>query len=604
MNMTHEVQFEVPGHTIIRKIGEGGMGAVYLAVDNLLQRQVAVKALKANVAQEDSSMLRFQSEAITLAKLRHPNITMLYNLVQVDAHPCMIMEYVEGETLDFLIKSRGRFGVKEVLEVAIPVLDALQHAHSKGVIHRDIKPSNLMLSTDGEVKIMDFGIARIAGGSRLTRVGQAVGTPQYMSPEQVTGEEGNHASDIYSFGIVLYELLTGVTPFDSDSEFEVMQAHTNRKPITPDVVNPDIPEELSKAILKALEKDTSKRFSSAAHFKQCLMHIEERLLQEAPQKKVFSIYEKFRSLSWLKKLKRFQLPVEVNRSHLAGATFLIGSFLVVLLVIFSTPKARKIDYNHHEKTAQREEKPLIEVEQDIDMEKLMRGTQRATSNPYQHKPTEPPQRIPSESTLRNPSKDPINNSPKEAEKNTSKEPAKNPPKDSRKEPAKDPVKDPAKDPTKDPAKTPAKDPAKDPAKSSAQDPAKDPANIPVQNPKAPVQEPPKTSSLGKQVVIGRGTHFDATINESYNYDTVQDKMKITLSVNEPLVRSGVVLVQQGAKAHAIIHKYPKKNEMVLEITEVESVTGKRLKTLDSSHKATSFKKGDKFRVNLDYNRLN
>ncbi|MDR2148784.1 MAG: serine/threonine protein kinase, partial [Tannerella sp.] len=250
-------RFTIPNHTIVRKIGEGGMGTVFLATDDMLQREVAIKVLKRANALDDSNMERFRSEAVILAKLRNPNITMLYNLVQSQGRWCMIMEFVDGETLETLLKRLGTIPVGQVLQIASQTLNGLEHAHRKGVIHRDLKPSNLMISSDGELKIMDFGIARISGNSRFTRVGQAVGTPQYMSPEQIQGQEGGYASDIYSLGIVLYELLTGVTPFAYENEFQIMQAHTNRKPVPPIALNSAIPESLNDAILKSLAKEPS-----------------------------------------------------------------------------------------------------------------------------------------------------------------------------------------------------------------------------------------------------------------------------------------------------------------------------------------------------------
>ena len=528
--MNHNL-FHIPGHTTIRKIGEGGMGAVFLATDNMLQRQVAIKVLKPSVAQEEDSMLRFQSEAITLAKLRHPHITMLYNLVQTDSRWCMMMEYVEGETLDVILKKRGRLTVKEVLDMAIPVLDALQHAHSKGVVHRDLKPSNLMLSVDGEVKIMDFGIARITGGSRLTRAGQAVGTPQYMSPEQVKGHEGNVASDIYSFGIVLYELLTGVTPFDSESEFEVMQAHTNRKPVPPASLNPDIPPTLNSAILRALEKEPSKRFADAAECKQCLLKIDEGAAPPTPIRLM---------------PVRLKLPQQFTHPYFAGALFLAASLLLAFFVIFSTPEPQ----TPKQPISKEEQTLLIEIEPEPPIQKPEPLPQPiSTTSPPRSSTTTPP---PSSTTP-----------PVSTTTTTSPPPA-----------------------TREPKETA-------PQTASAVVPAK----------KSP-PAPPLPPFLRKQVVISRGTRIEATLQQTYDYHSAQDGMRITLSVETPLERSGIVVVKKGAKVEAILRKNTQKSELELVILEVESASGKPLKSINTTYRAPAFQKGEKFRVNLDYNRIN
>ena len=567
--MNHNL-FHIPGHTTIRKIGEGGMGSVFLATDNMLQREVAVKVLKSSVDQGEDSMLRFQSEAITLAKLRHPHITMLYNLIQVDGRWCMIMEYVTGETVDVLLKSNGRLAVKQVLEMAIPVLDALQHAHSRGVVHRDLKPSNLMLSADGEVKIMDFGIARITGVSRLTRVGQAVGTPQYMSPEQVVGYEGNYASDIYSFGIVLYELLTGITPFDSESEFEVMQAHTNRKPVPPASLNPDIPAALNSAILRALEKEPSKRFNSAEEFKRCLLQIGETDVAGTPVGKHFSFKWKLPDIPLHLKLPaipiRLKFPEMFDRQYIAGAAFLTVSLIVALFVIFSTPKSKTPEI-----PITREEKELlIEIEPDTDMGRLF----QERTNPKSV--TSPPNTTVKIST---PSNVPVSVDKKE------------------------PVRTPTSKPVENEEK--AEPVISQKIDEHAKEPVKPSITIePNKTPTGKTEPKPVNNSLGKQVVIARGTRIDAVLNNTYDYDSVQDGMRVTLQVETPLERSGVVVIHSGAKVNALIHKSTRKRELELEILEVESVTGKRLKSMNTTFKASAFARGEIFKINLDYNRLN
>ena len=535
--------FDIPGHTIIRKIGEGGMGAVYLAVDDMLQRQVAVKVLKSSVAPGEDTALRFQSEAITLAKLRHPNITMLYNLVQTNGHRCMIMEYVEGETLESMLKSRGTLPVKQVLAIAIRTLEGLQHAHSKDVVHRDLKPSNLMLSPEGEVKIMDFGIARIAGGLRLTRVGQAVGTPQYMSPEQVKGQEGNPASDLYSLGIVLYELLTGTTPYTSDSEFEIMQAHTNRKPVPPASLNPDIPGALNNAILKALEKDPSHRFDSADEFKQRLLQIDEQMVAGTPQWQPFSF--------------RWKLPAKIDRQYRIGIGFLAASLLAGGLVLWNP--GRKAPESPPDQLTLLNTNPGLEIAPDMDMGSIMQRQ-------FHAEPVAPPQHLP----VSLPATPPVSAQPKEKAKTPEQAPKPEPP-----------VQEPQKNTSMSSQET------KPAVETSPQ-----PADI------------PSGKTIEKSVVIPRGTRVDLILDHSYEYNTAPDEARVTLSVAEAIERSGIIIISARAKAYAKLSKNTRKEELELEIFEVESVTGQRLQSLKTSYKAAAFRQGERFKLLLEYNRVN
>jgi len=587
-------KFNIPGHTIVRIIGEGGMGTVYIAEDNILQRQVAVKLLKSEYAPGAETARRFQSEAVTLAKLRHPNITMLYNMGQTDGCQYMIMEYVEGETLESILKKRGALPVEEVLNMAAHTLEGLQHAHNKDVIHRDLKPSNLMLSVEGEVKIMDFGISRIVGGSRLTRVGQVVGTPQYMSPEQIRGMEGNQASDIYSMGIVLYELLTGTTPFDSDSEFDIMQAHTGRKPVPPILRNPAIPEALNNAVLKALEKEPSKRFNSAAEFKQCLLQINVTPVAGRSSRKPFP-----------KTAPSWKLPLKIDRQYLLGAGFLIVSLLMAFFVLFRGTEPETIP----ETTISEHVSPGLAVEQGVDMGMLMQGksTVGATTPPPEsisNTPIDSPTDSPTAPGQPMPTPDkkvekPVAAIPKEKDKKQEEKDNKQVEKEKEKEKKQDDAS--GNEPSRE---TPHEKPHEKPRESSHDKPVAEHNKTPKDEKKSESDTKPQVASLGKTVLIPRGSEIKATLDQACDYDSVTNGMSVTLSVAEPFVRSGLTIIPTGAKVHAKLYQNTRKRELELQLLEVDSITGKRLKLLNTTYQAAAFSQGEWFKMNLEYDRMN
>ena len=256
----------IGNYKITEKIGEGGMGAVYKGVDLMLEREVAVKVLKPELANQPQVVERFRSEAVTLAKLNHPNIATLFNFVRQADSFFMVLEFVKGTPLDNLIESHGSIACEHAIPLFCQMLEGIEHAHGFGIIHRDIKPANMMLTDKGVLKVLDFGIARALGSARLTRAGHLIGTIEYMSPEQVRGFETDARSDIYSLGMVLYEMLTGRVPFQSDSEFELMKAQVEQLPTPPRQFSPNIPEQVEWAILCATEKDPEKRFQTAGAF--------------------------------------------------------------------------------------------------------------------------------------------------------------------------------------------------------------------------------------------------------------------------------------------------------------------------------------------------
>jgi beta-lactam-binding protein with PASTA domain/tRNA A-37 threonylcarbamoyl transferase component Bud32 len=260
-------------YAVIERVGVGGMAEVYRARDELLGREVAVKVLSERHSSDSSFVERFKREAQAAANLNHPNIVSLYDYGSEGTTNFIVMEFIDGDSLGELITQEAPLLPERAAEIAGDVAKALERAHNAGLVHRDIKPNNIMLTSTGQTKVTDFGIVRALGGEteqQMTQTGMVIGTAAYLSPEQAQGNPVDARSDVYALGIVLYEMLTGTTPFTGDTPLAVAYKHVREAPEPPSSKNPDVPEDLDAITMKALAKNPENRYSSATEMREDL----------------------------------------------------------------------------------------------------------------------------------------------------------------------------------------------------------------------------------------------------------------------------------------------------------------------------------------------
>ncbi len=267
---------QIGKYEVVKTLGEGGFGTVYLARHTKLQKNFALKVLHPQVAKDKMLSAYFEREALALGQLEHQNIVRVSDYDQIDDVTFIVMEYIDGTNLDAVLREKKHLTIAEAAPIFRQLLSGIGYAHDRGIIHRDIKPSNIMLTSNGTVKITDFGIAMVSDGAKLTRTGTGAGSLLYMSPEQIRGkrEQIDNRSDLYSVGITFYQVLTGATPFAADSEYEIMTGHLEKTPPPPREFRSDVDPRVEALILKALAKDPAKRFQTAAEMNEALAGID------------------------------------------------------------------------------------------------------------------------------------------------------------------------------------------------------------------------------------------------------------------------------------------------------------------------------------------
>jgi serine/threonine protein kinase/Tfp pilus assembly protein PilF len=314
-------------YNIKEKLGEGGMGVVYLAEDTKLERMVAIKSLPQRIAGNAEERERFKIEAKAAASLNHPNISTIHNIEDIDDQLYIVMEYIDGKELKDEVRSR-KLEVGSVLDIAIQIARGLEAAHKKGIVHRDIKAGNIMVTSDGQVKIMDFGLAKVQGSEQLTREGTTIGTAAYMSPEQASHGEVDAQSDIWSFGVIIYEMLTGKLPFKGDYEAAILYDIVHANPESLQSIKPELPGKLIDIVDRCLQKDKSKRYHAFSEIVEDLKSLQSDSKVLEPSSSSLSMESQAApsvTATSLDKLRSNQF----HKRILIAASFLILTVIVV-----------------------------------------------------------------------------------------------------------------------------------------------------------------------------------------------------------------------------------------------------------------------------------
>ena len=328
-------------YQVIRSIGEGGMANVYLAYDTILDRNVAVKVLRGDLATDEKFVRRFQREAMSASALSHPNIVEMYDVGEDDGNYFIVMEYIDGKTLKNLIKKRGALTVAEVVDIMLQLTSAISCAHDSYIIHRDIKPQNVMILDDGRVKITDFGIAIASNASELTQTNSVMGSVHYLPPEQANGAGATAKSDIYSLGILMFELLTGKLPFKGENAVEIALKQMKEQIPSVCAINSEIPQSIENVILKACAKNPKNRYDNVKDmYNDIKTALDEDRINETKQTYKFSEDDldetkKIESLSEVKKNKKKETKEEDSTEKKMNLALIITSGVAGLLVLLS-----------------------------------------------------------------------------------------------------------------------------------------------------------------------------------------------------------------------------------------------------------------------------
>ena len=311
-------------YELIEKIGEGGMGIIYKAKCHLLNRFVTVKILKEELNKDENFLRRFKREAISIGSLSHPNIVNVYDVGTENNLNFIVMEYIDGKTLKQIIKEKGRLSSLSTIEIALQISKALECAHKNNVIHRDIKPDNILITNNNMVKVTDFGIATVTDSQTITKDNKVTGSVHYFSPEQAQGRPVDSRSDLYSLGIVMYEMITGRVPFNAESPISVAMMHIQEAIIPPKEINSDITDNMNQVILKAVEKDPVNRYQTAGEFSQALI-----VLQGDPASKV--TFESSKN-DFTRIMEPTAIPEKKSLSKRKKTIIILGSILIFIII--------------------------------------------------------------------------------------------------------------------------------------------------------------------------------------------------------------------------------------------------------------------------------